>query len=158
MLLKTAYVFFIGLLFAVFVGVGIAAFYEAPTFPQMPLALQRHVDPSGTDSAKLLEEQEKYDKKQNDFQASNKIYSRNVSILALVFAILAVIVGVLFMKNLQIIADGLLLGGVFTLIYSIIRGFDAQDNKFRFLVVAISFGVALLIGYLKFIRASLKSK
>ncbi len=63
-------------------------------------------------------------------------------------------------KNVTIMGDSLLLGGVFTLGYSIIRGFGT-DNTFRFLLVATGLIVAMIIGYLKFIRplqAAEKSK
>lgn len=160
MLLKTAYTFFIGLLFAVFVGVGIAAFYDSPKPPEYPSSLKQPYPSSqqSTESAALLREQERFDKKEKEFETANTIYNRNVSIASLVFAILAVVISILFMKKLLIISDGLLLGGVFTLLYSIARGFQAQDNKFRFVVVAISFGIVLFLGYIKFIKNSLPIK
>jgi hypothetical protein len=48
-------------------------------------------------------------------------------------------------------ADGLLLGGVFTLAYAVGRGFMA-DDKFRFVAVSVSLVIALVTGYLKFVR------
>jgi hypothetical protein len=50
------------------------------------------------------------------------------------------------------IADGILLGGVFTTMYSIIRGLMSEDSQFRFLIVVIGLGIALALGYIKFIR------
>lgn len=55
-------------------------------------------------------------------------------------------------KNLIYIADGVLLGGVLTLLYSIVRGFGSQDTMFRFVVVSIGLVIALLLGYIKFIK------
>ncbi len=52
----------------------------------------------------------------------------------------------------SIISDGLLLGGVFTLGYSIIRGFAGDDDKFRFFVVIVGLVVTVVLGDLKFIR------
>jgi hypothetical protein len=49
-------------------------------------------------------------------------------------------------------ADGILLGGVFTAAYSIIRGLMSEDSRFRFLIVAVGLAIALILGYLKFIR------
>ncbi len=51
-----------------------------------------------------------------------------------------------------IISDGLLLGGVFTLGYSIILSFADDDDKFRFFVVIVGLVVTVVLGYLKFIR------
>ena len=76
---------------------------------------------------------------------------------ALGFAILYLLVGLLLAKRLAIISDGLLLGGVLTLIYSIIRGFGANDDIFRFLVVSVSLLLALGLGYTKFVRTATSS-
>jgi hypothetical protein len=97
---------------------------------------------------------EKYDKEQKDFQLQSKNYNRNVSIIALVASIVVVIASLTFFKTLLLIADGLLLGGVLTLLYSVIRGFDTDDNMFRFIVVSIGLLISLVLGYVKFIQPS----
>jgi apolipoprotein N-acyltransferase len=50
-----------------------------------------------------------------------------------------------------------ILVGVFTLLYSVIRGFGTEDNMFRFIIVAIGFVISLVLGYIKFIQPSQKS-
>jgi hypothetical protein len=50
------------------------------------------------------------------------------------------------------IADGILLGGVFTTIYGIIRGLMSEDTKFRFIIVTVGLIIALVLGYIKFIK------
>ena len=80
------------------------------------------------------------------------MYNRNVSIASLLFAVLVLSVSILFAKKLLVLADGAILGGVLTLVYSIIRGFQAGDPKFRFVVVSAGLVIAVILGYLKFIR------
>lgn len=148
---------FLGILLAIFVGVGIAAFYKAPTFPEYPAKLQSRVLTqeglqSATLSAVLDKEEQEYNKKQKSFTEQNEKYSRNVSIIALILSILFLIISLTLAKDILIIADGLLLGGVLTLIYSMIRGFGSNDEMFRFIVVAIGLFISLIIGYLKFIK------
>jgi hypothetical protein len=157
-MLKFIYTVFIGLLFATFIGVGIATFYEYPKQPEYispPLTPEK----TATESAQTNEAFQKYEainrKQQDEYQKQYKAYSRNVSIIALVFALIAVVVSLTFIKNLQVISDGLLLGGVLTLLYSIGWGFATDDNKFRFLVVTIGFVISLILGYLKFVKPQL---
>ena len=155
MILKFIYTVFIGVLFATLVGVGIAAFYPQPKHPDYPIRLSYPKEPAlqtETDRQTLIKEQEAYEKKSKEFQEKNQLYNRNVSIIAIVFAIAALVVSLTFLKTLLMIADGLLLGGLLTLLYSIIRGFETQDNMFRFIVVAIGFVVAVAVGYIKFTK------
>jgi hypothetical protein len=50
------------------------------------------------------------------------------------------------------IADGILLGGVFTTMYSIMRGLMTENSQFRFLIVTVGIIIAFVLGYVKFIK------
>lgn len=152
MILKFVYIIFTGIILATFVGVGIAAFYTGPKEPEMPLSL-KYCPSENKTTPEFRQEQERFDMEQKIFMEQNKIYNRNVSIMALSGAIIILIVSLTFARMIEVIADGALLGGVLTLIYSIIRGFASEDAKFRFLVVSVGLAVALILGYLKFIRS-----
>jgi hypothetical protein len=156
MILKFIYTLFLGILLALFVGLGVAAFYEQPKAPEYPSTL-RYAEPLGKDqqatiSAQQRQDQIKYDKDFKDYQQKIEIYNRNVSIICLVAAILFLSVSLLFLKDLLLISDGLLLGGIFTILYSIVRGFSTNDNKFHFVIVTIGLLIALVLGYIKFIK------
>jgi hypothetical protein len=80
-------------------------------------------------------------------------YNKRVSIISLIAAIIILIVSVTAVRRFDVLSDGLLLGGVFTLIYSIIRGFMSDNNTVAlFTVTAVGLIVAVVIGYLKFIH------
>lgn len=158
MILKLAYTLFIGILLALFIGVGIAAFYPQPTSPDYPVSLKVPYDiqPDSTKSAEFERQQERYDRLSEQYQEQLELYNKNVSLLSLGFSVLYLILGLLLSKKLTIISDGVLLGSVLTLLYSIIRGFGANDDVFRFLVVAGGLAIALVLGYIKFVRPSQK--
>jgi len=149
-----------GIILAVFVGVGIAAFYKGPKPPEYPVELQYpeagKIGYEATPSAQRLELQKDQDVKFKDFQKQNELYNRNVSIIATVAAIIMLVLSLSLFKQIQVIADGLLLGGVLTLSYAVVRGFSSNDDMFRFLVVSVGLIVALVLGYLKFVRATKK--
>lgn len=153
-MLKYIYTFFIGVLVATFIGVGIAAFYEGPQPPEFPVeeTYPEKIAPSASLSAEERAINIKHEQAYRDFQTLNKLYSRNVSVITTIASVLLLVIALTMLKKLDLLSDGLLLGGLFTQLYSIIRGFESQDNKFRFLVVAVGLATSLIVGYLKFIK------
>jgi hypothetical protein len=155
MTLKLIYVFLIGIFLAIFVGVGIAAFYPEPKYPEAPKTVRygcTDVTKEGNVSVESKSQIDKFEQEEKDYREQSKIYSKNVSILALISSIIIVIASLTLFKKIFLIADGLLLGGVLTLLYSVIRGFGAEDNIFRFIVVSVGLFVSLFLGYVKFVK------
>ena len=90
MILKIIYTLFLGLLVALFIGLGIDAFYVGPIEPDYPSEL-RVQKPGCEDYPELKATQEKYDETIKTFDEKNKIYNRNVSILSMIFAIIILV-------------------------------------------------------------------
>lgn len=153
MLIKYIYTFFLAVLLVTFVGVGIAAFYKGPKMPEYPIGLS-YPEEGGksTESAAVRTEQIKYDRQQRDFQKQNEKYSKNVSTISVIAALLVLVLSITLLSKIEFISDGLLLGGVFTLGYAIVRGFGAGDEIFRFTVVSIGLATALFLGYYRFVK------
>lgn len=157
MFLKYAYVIFIGVLLATFIGVGIAAFYPEPKYPETPFLLKYPrpvMETPATPSAEMIKQQEEYDQITQDHQVKVKEYHKIVSMISLAAAVVILILSLTVLRSFVVIADGMILGGVLTLCYSIIRGFNAQDDIFRFLVVTAGLIIAMVLGYLKFIKTA----
>jgi hypothetical protein len=151
MILKLIYTLFLALLVALFVGLGISAFYPGPKAPEFPAALDSE-KPGCEEDASLKAAREKFNQDQRDYNEKFKPYSRNVSMISLLAAILILIASLTLLAKIKMIADGILLGGVFTTAYGIIQGLISEDTKFRFLIVTIGLLIALVLGYIKFIR------
>jgi hypothetical protein len=148
-IVKQLYILFIGILLALFVGVGIAAFYPSPTphavvYPPIPVP----PNDKGMQNELFLRNQ----KDMQQYQISVAKYNRNVSIIALIGAIIFLSISFIFLAKIVIFSDGFTLGSLFTLIYSIIRGFGSEDSRYRFIVVTISLFIALWLGYVKFLK------
>lgn len=156
MIIRYLYIVFLGILLSLLVGVGIAAFYQAPIAPKVSPYVSNPVNPNRYNAPQYIRQQQQQQKQYDQYDTDTKMYSRNVSIISLITAVIFVIFSFMLLSKTVIIADGFLLGGLVNLIYSIIRGFSSDDSKFRFLVVAISVIIALLLGYIKFIKASQK--
>lgn len=163
MLLKYIYTVFLGLLIATFVGLGIDTFYPGPQYPDYPVELQRS-QPVVKDTGEVIEEpetiqkQQEYDAQMKAFEETRQVYERNVSVIAISLAVLILAISLIFAKQLDLLADGVLLGGIFSLAYGIIRGFGAQDPRFRFIVVTVGLIVASALGYLRFVHPEKKQQ
>lgn len=152
-LLKLVYAFFVGVLLAIFVGVGIDTFYPGPTEPEYPIVSNYNEQPSKADIAKQVA----FEKAQRSYQRKYEQYNRNVSIAALVASVVLLSTSLYLEKRrIQIIADGVMLGGLFTLIYSLFRGFAAQDSKYVFIVVTVGLVIVLYLGYHRFVEKTVK--
>jgi hypothetical protein len=152
------YILFLGLLMTLFIGVGIAAFYQSAKAPEYPAAKTPAATSDSPVDAATQAENDKFQREERAYEANLKTYNRNVSILSLAGAIILVALGLTLLKSTSIINDSLLLGGVFTLIYSIVRGFGSGDDVFRFLLVSISLVIALVLGYIKLIKPLASTK
>jgi hypothetical protein len=148
-LLRLVYTFFLGLIIAIFVGMGISTFYGEPKMPDYP----RYSEPVANDptqDAKFMKIQDEYDAKYKAYEKDLQVYNRNVSIISLVLAVAFLVIGLLFERKNQVIANGILMGGIFILIYSIARGFASTDTKYTFIAVSVSLLVVLYLGYRRF--------
>lgn len=155
MIIRYIYSFFLGALLALFIGVGIAAFYQSPKQPEYPI-MTAPIKADGTQSQIDLQKQREYELRSRDFQKQNETYSKNVSAIAIIAAVVLVVVSLLLFEKILILSDGILLGGIFTLVYAIIRGFGNHDEMFRFFVVSVGLLVALFVGYWKFVKGNKK--
>jgi hypothetical protein len=160
MIIRLIYTVFLGILAALFIGWGIAAFYPAPQRPDYPPVVSQPLnlktDEGITTSVESPEEraaQQSYDAaaRKHDKEIF-PTYNRNVSVLAMIGAIVVLVISLVFLKKIELLSDGLLFGGVLTTLYAIIRGFMGNDPKYGFIVVAIGLVIALILGYVKFIH------
>lgn len=147
MFIKYIYSIFIGFLITLVIGLGIAAFYEAPEYPEYastPKISGELTEDEIRENENLMNiEYDKYNTEENT-------YNRKVSIILICSSVVILGIGLLLAKINSIFADGMLFGSIFTLIYSIIRGFGSENQKFSFFVVVIALCIALGIGYLIF--------
>ncbi len=147
-MLKIIYTIFLGLLLALFVGLGINTFYEGPKQPEYPTAFYDSKD--GQPDEAEIQKQKDFNVAFEKHQELSETYSRNVSVIALTLALILLVVGLMFEKRNDVIGGGVLLGALFTLLYSIIRGFVSTDTKYTFIVVTFGVLIALYLGYHKF--------
>lgn len=152
-MLKYLYTAFLGIALALFIGLGIAAFYTEPTYPNnsYPVCSEK-MTASENQAAN-----DKYQKIQDEYMSKEQAYSKVVSSICLVYALILLIVGMVYVHKLAEIADGIVLGGIFSILYGLGRGIGSADPKFIFGLVTVVLVVACYLGYAKFIKNKPKS-
>jgi len=154
-MLKIVYSLFLGVILAIFVGVGISAFYQAPEYPEPPDAIKYGIYEDQTEEQKAV--QRAYDQQAEAARERVEAHDRNVSIIATVVAVLLLAVGLVYSHKIDVIADGFLLGGIFTLLYSMGLGLASGDEMYRFLIISVGVAVAIALGYWRFVKTESKT-
>ncbi len=145
------YTLFLGLLLAVFVGFGIRTFYtppESPAYPELGLVPERQLDES--DQAEGTKQELEYQVEYDAYQSEMQVYHRNVSIASLLIAVGFLVFSLTVGLHIKVLSDGILLGGLFLLIYSIGRSFAAEDPTYSFVTLTVAVVIALYLGYRRF--------
>jgi len=150
-MIKVLYKLFLGLLVALFIGFGISVFYSAPKAPDYPTTLEN----IGANGMTKVQEKENSDfnKREKAYQTDFAKYNRNVSAMVIAFSVIILILSLTVLLKIDIIGDGILLGGILTLFYGIIRAFMSESNKYQFSAVTVGLIVALVLGWWKFLKA-----
>ncbi|PJE65524.1 hypothetical protein COU91_01265 [Candidatus Saccharibacteria bacterium CG10_big_fil_rev_8_21_14_0_10_47_8] len=145
-MIRYIYTFFVGLFLVIFIGMGIAVFYTAPKAPEPPMFYGKEL------TAEEQQQQKAFDVKQKAYDKEMQHYNRNASVIILSCAVVVLVISLLVAEKLGVIADGLLLGDIFTLLYGIGRGMATDSNKYRFAVATVGLIVTIVLGYFKFTK------
>ncbi|HOU92858.1 MAG TPA: hypothetical protein PLU22_17515 [Polyangiaceae bacterium] len=124
-LLHVIYSFFLGLVVVGFVGIGVNTFLPEPTI----------IDYSGTTRPAEL-----------------TAWQLNTSVALVICATLVMVLSLVLTDRQAVIGNGLLLGGLFTMVYAVGMSISAGQSLARFAVILVALVVTVGVGYLKFVR------
>ena len=160
--LQTIFSFFLGLMVVAFIGVGVNTFYPSPE-ERYQVELQPLYDQQSTLNVggKTLTPAEEVQataiqKQINEIQAKQRVdemaWSLNTSIILVVFATFVMGVSLVRSEQLRVLSNGLLLGGLFTMLYGMGWTIASGTSNTRFYVVLFALAVTIALGYVKFVR------
>ena len=164
--LQLIFSFFLGLMVVAFIGVGVNTFYPTPGYEPDPKLQKLYEERSELDisrgktgtispaNEKLYKElSDKITAQEKDAQRVREVWARNTSIILIVFATLVMGISLIRAEQLRVVSSGLLLGGLFTMLYGTGWSFaGGVDSRARFFVVTVSLVVTIALGYIKFVR------
>jgi len=162
--LQTIFSFFLGLMVLAFVGVGVNTFYPEPSLRQaeeqqlwreMEAIQPKAVQGGELDATALARRnaiQARLDELRAELEAAREVWARNTSIVLVAFATGVMGVSLIRSDQLRVISNGLLLGGLFIMVYGAGWVIFSGKSTARFVVITFALLVTLGLGYLKFVR------
>jgi len=142
--MRIVFMFFVGAILALFVGFGIHTFYPPPEPPDTAL-IELKANPTDAEVQQASEAREAYD---TAYQA----YSRRVSIVSMGGAVILLALSLGLERKNKVMANGILLGGLFTLVYGVARGFVSRDTTTLFITLTIALALVMFLGFRRFRR------
>jgi hypothetical protein len=96
--------------------------------------------------------QAQIDALQKEREAARQTWARNTSIVLVIFATIVMGISLVRSEQLRVLSNGLLLGGVFTMLYGTGWVIFSGSSTARFFVILFALAVTIGLGYLKFVR------
>ncbi len=161
--LRTIFSFFLAFMVTAFVGVGVHTFYGPPeAFETEIRQLERREraitaarapdELTAADREQIQEITDRRDALRDEATAARSRWARGTSIILIAFATLAMAVSLIRAEQLPVVSNGLLLGGVFTMLYGVGWVVATDRSVIRFVVMTVALVVTLALGYVRFIR------
>jgi len=161
--LRTIFSIFLALMLTVFFGIGVYTFHPPPTqFANQIKELnkrEQRIRTTKTTSELTIADRDQLEEitlKRGELvdaaAEARKPWCLSTSIILIVFSTLTLVVSLVRAVQLQVVSNGLLLGGVFTMLYG--TGWIAFTGTsiIRFLVITVALMVTLVLGYVRFVR------
>jgi hypothetical protein len=163
--LSTIFAIFLGLMVTAFIGVGVYTYYPDPvTFNDRATELDRQrqaIANSKTPEALSPEERarmqqllDERNKVQDELSEARKAWGRRTSIILITLATFTMAISILGAPQLPVVSNGLLIGGVFTMLYGVGWIIATDTSTARFLVIALALAITLGLGYVRFVRGA----
>ncbi len=85
-------------------------------------------------------------------EESSSRWRMSTSVILIVLATILMAVALALGDSVAVLSNGILLGGLFTMLYGVGWGLASGNSITRFLVLVVALVVSLVLGYLKFVR------
>ncbi len=162
--LQNIFSFFLGLMVTAFVGVGVYTFHppadknldrQIRDFGRQEQTIRGSRSPeqlSPEDRAGLQKITLSRDSLIDVNRTSQEEWGRSTSIILIALATLAMAISLARAVQLPVISNGLLLGGLFTMVYGMGWCVATSTSVTRFIVITIALAITLALGYMRFVR------
>ncbi|NLB43498.1 MAG: hypothetical protein GX815_14850 [Clostridiales bacterium] len=169
--LQIIFSFFLGLMVVALVGVGTNTVLPSPAdrYNEQIQELSRELDSyhikTSTNNELSPTEQAEYEAIQREItelytvsDLETRDWARTSSIILVIFATLVMSISLIRAEQLKVLSNGLLLGGIFTMIYGAGWAVFSGSSPIRLAVITFALIVTIGLGYLKFVRGRRKTE
>lgn len=167
--LQVIFSIFLGLMLATFVGIGVWTFYPDPGM-ERNTEIQTEIrrleieqqsiwgkegggkELTSAEQKRLAEIQSELDDLYREQSLPSEAWGRNTSIILITFATIVMAISLIQAEQLKVLSNGLLLGGIFTMIYGTGWAIATGTSQARFWVVTAALFITIGLGYARFVR------
>jgi hypothetical protein len=162
--LRIIFSFFLGLMLAAFLGVGVYTFHPPPDeqfdtqvrdLNRREQAIRNSRQPNELTAAERDQIQginRERDKLRDAAADAQKPWGQSTSVVLIALATVAMAVSLVRADQLPVISTGLLLGGIFTMLYGVGWIVATGTSMTRFVVMTVALAITLVLGYVRFVR------
>lgn len=168
--LQAIFAVFLGLMITAVVGVGVYTFYPNPaekTEAQLSELYRQRDEVQGCSASTgckpidELTEQERAELESLDDQQrqleqraaeQRDAWAQRSSIILVLIATGLMVVSLALGEGLSVLSNGILIGGLFTMLYGVGWGIASGNSLMRFAVLLTALVISIVLGYLKFAR------
>lgn len=140
----------LGAVLALLVGLGIAAVHPGPPEPTPPgglAAAQEHRELAPSEQR----QEEAHERERTRWREEVAAHSRTAAAVALLAGVALLALGVDLEGRHRALADGVLFGGLFTLLHGVVRGLASRDTLVAFSVVTAALLLVLALGWHRYV-------
>lgn len=170
-ILMAIYAVFLGGVITAFVAVGLFTFYPQPsTYEAQIIATEQQqaeiyadcktasCQPTAEQQARDRQLQTEREQLQAAADREMKAWSRVAGVIVIGIATVLLAVSLIKWDRAIVISNGLLLGGLFTMVFGIILTLIGGEGMMRFLVLTAALAITVILGYLRFARVQARPK
>ncbi len=171
--LQAIFAVFLGLMITAVVGVGVYTFHPNPSDAQQDQIQALYDERSAIDGcnaptpekcrtwnqltaaeqARTREIDEQVTTLQRAAEDRSNQWRISTSVILIVIATMLMAVALALGDSVAVLSNGILLGGLFTMLYGVGWGLASGNSITRFLVLVAALAVSLVLGYVKFARS-----
>lgn len=164
--LQTVFALFLGLMVTAVIGVGVYTFYPSPqgqfrdelervSREEEAARLSKAPDAlTADDREKMRALADRRNRAEDANRAEGERWGRRTSIVLVALATLTMMISLASVTLAPALTNGLMLGGVFTMLYGVGWIIVTDSSMARFIVTTVALGITLLSGYLRFSRTA----
>lgn len=139
----------IAVIFLMFSVFGTKLIYDTPKYEDYcnySKITHASIDAKPLNDSEITIQEEAYRVCSEKYEVANKIYSKNLFIISLIFGLLVIIICAIFV-DINSISGGLMLGGIMFILYGTGGYWRYMDDLMRFILLGISLAVLIYVAY-----------
>ena len=143
--IRFLYALAVAIFLVLVIAFGILTFYPSPEAPRYPDAIATPASKLDVPSGPSTEVQQQYQRDYETYQGKRADHHRNVLLIATLLAAVAIVGGIVAAGALDVLRVGLMLGGLFTVLWALIYAGGEAGTGVLFVAALVVLGILVTL-------------